>query len=110
MKNYIQKGNVITFTAQKTVVSGQGVLQGALFGVAATSAATGEEFEANLVGVYALPKATGEAAIAAGDPVYWSDDQGHVTTSDTDTKRIGAAIQPTTADASTVTVRLNGVA
>jgi len=110
MKNYIQKGDTITFTTQSPVFSGQGVLQGALFGVAATNADIGEDFEASLVGVYALPKAAGEDAMAPGDPVYWSDDLGRVTTSNTNTKRIGAATQAASADAGTVNVRLNGVA
>lgn len=110
MKNYIQKGDAITLTAQSAVFAGQGVLQGALFGVAATNASAGEEFEAILVGVYSLPKANGEDALAPGDPVYWSDDLGRVTTASADTKRIGAVTQAAPAEAGFVSVRLNGVA
>ena len=37
MKNYVQPGNTITLTAPYAVVSGDGLLVGSIFGVAAGS-------------------------------------------------------------------------
>ena len=42
MKNFVQPGNTITLTAPYAVTSGDGLLVGAIFGVAAGTAAIGE--------------------------------------------------------------------
>src|SRR5579885_349430 len=73
MKNFIQRGDMITVTAPMGgVTSGQGVLVGNLFGVAATTVAEGESVEIATVGVYELPKLV-SAVIAAGDKVAVDD-------------------------------------
>ena len=110
MRNHVQPGNVITFTAAAPVQSGEGMTMGALFGVAATSAATGEDFEAAVVGVYRLPKADDD--IAAGARVFWDAAEGEVTTDDDSgaNRPIGAATEPAGPSAATVAVRLDGVA
>ena len=106
MKNFIQSGNVVTFTAADTVVSGQGVFQGALFGVAATNAATGEDFEAQVVGVFELPKTGG--AIAKGAKVYWSSADSAVTGTASGNTLIGAAVIAASTGDTLARVRLNG--
>jgi len=106
MKNYVQDGDILTFTAAANIASGDGVLQGSLFGVAATAAATGEDFAASIEGVFDLPKATG--AITAGAKVYWNSTSGNVTTTATGNTLIGAATQAATSGAATARVRLNG--
>jgi len=53
VKNYIQPGNTITLTAPYAVVSGDGLLVGSIFGIAAGDAAVGEPVETALVGVTA---------------------------------------------------------
>ena len=40
MKNYVQPGNTLTFTAAAAIASGEGLLMGTLFGVATASATT----------------------------------------------------------------------
>ncbi len=45
MKNYVQSGNVVTLAAPANVKSGDGVLVGSLFGVAAYDAPIGAEIE-----------------------------------------------------------------
>lgn len=106
MKNYIQAGNVLTFTAAADVTAGQGILQGALFGVAATDAETGDDFEAAVTGVFELPKASG--VLTKGQKAYWSTANGNVTGTASGNTLIGA-ITEAAADASTmVRVRLNG--
>ncbi len=107
MKNHVQPGHYLTFTAAAPVTHGQGVLMGALFGIAATNAATGEDFEAAITGVYELPKAAEE--ITAGARVYWDAAEGHVTLDDDGNPLVGAATVTAAAGAALVPVRLNGV-
>ncbi|QEW19006.1 hypothetical protein LA6_001185 [Marinibacterium anthonyi] len=106
MKNYIQAGNVITFTAAETIVSGQGVLQGAFFGVAATDAASGNDFEAAVTGVFELPKAAG--ALTKGQKVYWNTTNANVTGTASGNTLIGAVTEAAADAATTAVVRLNG--
>lgn len=106
MKNFIQPGDVLTLIAPDDVVSGQGVLVGSLFGIAAYNATNGQPVECKLVGVFELPKAAG--AIEQGDAVYWDDGEGEVTTDDDGTVLIGAATEPALNAAPTVRVRLFG--
>lgn len=108
MRNHVQPGNVITFTAAAPVRSGDGVTMGALFGVAATDAAPGQEFEAAVTGVYRLPKAA--VAIAPGARAYWHLANGNVTTTATGARPIGAATEAAGTSATTVAVRLDGTA
>ena len=76
MKNYIQRGEVIEVAAAASAVaSGQVVVIGALLGVANHPAAQGESFNANLVGVYEVPKAAA-AAVAQGAALYWDVSAG----------------------------------
>ncbi|MGV6839277.1 MAG: DUF2190 family protein [Planktomarina sp.] len=110
MNNYIQKGDALTFTAQDDVHAGQGVVQGEFFGVASTDAATGQDFEAFLVGVYNLTRATDDPAADTGDLAYWDVQNSAVTTKENGTKAIGAITQPAPAGSVTIEVRLNGVA
>lgn len=110
MRNFVQEGRYITFTAAGPVASGQGVLMGALFGVATTDASNGQTFEIATFGVYTLPKAAG--AITVGQLLYWDAAAGEVTTSSDSgaNKLIGAAIKAAGSSATSVPVRLNGVA
>lgn len=74
MKNYVQSGDFIEFTAAADVDSGELVQVGSLFGVAVTDVANGAKGTLALKGVFSLPKATGaagDAVAAAGDPVYF---------------------------------------
>ncbi len=74
MKNYIQPGNVLTLTMPTAVKSGEGILVGALFGVAGTDGASGAVVECAVTGVYDLPKAAG--AITQGQAIYWDTAAG----------------------------------
>ena len=105
MKNYVQPGNALTFTATAAVLAGEGVLQGNLFGVAATDADTGEDFEAAIVGVFELPKAA--VALSRGARAYWSSSNSNVTGTASGNALIGAVTDDVVAGASTVNVRLN---
>src|SRR5688572_28924501 len=107
MKNHVQPGDVITFPAPVGgVVSGQGVLVGSAFGVAAYDAAAGQPVECAVVGVYRLAKAAG--AIAFGAKVYWTGTAASTTASGN--TLIGWCAEAAAADADTVAVRLDGTA
>lgn len=107
MRNYVQQGGTLTFSAPYAVASGGGCKVGALFGVASYPADPGVDVELVTVGVFTLPR-TG-AALAAGDPVFWDDSNKVVTgTGGTGLLRIGIATVPAAADSPTAAVRLNG--
>jgi predicted RecA/RadA family phage recombinase len=111
MKTYIAAGNTLTITAAADIASGEGVLVGALFGVAVTDIATGEAGEIALTGVFELPKAPSQAW-SLGAKVYWDDTARQCTTAATGNTLIGAAVRAVGGGASetTGTVRLNGTA
>lgn len=92
MKNYVQRGEAVTVTAPANVVSGQGVLVGALFGVALVDALSGANVDIQVEGVVTLPKATG--AINEGVRVFWDNTAGNVTTTATSNFCIGYAVGP----------------
>lgn len=109
MKNYVQPGNTITLTAPYAVASGDGLLVGAIFGVATGSAAIGESVEAALTGVYDLKKVASQAW-AAGDKVYWDNTAREATKTTTSNTLIGVAVVAVAGGAADTIgrVRLNG--
>jgi predicted RecA/RadA family phage recombinase len=110
MKNFIQRGDMITIAAPiGGVTSGRGVLIGNLFGVAATTAAEGESVEIATVGVYELPKLA-SAVIAAGDKVSWDDTAKQVNVPGAGRYPIGIAIEAAGNGVTAVRVRLDGIA
>ena len=109
MKNYVQPGNTITLTAPYAVASGEGLLVGSIFGVAAGSAALGETVEASLGGVFDLKKVASQAW-AAGDKVYWDNTNKEATKTATSNTLIGVATEAVAGGAGDVIgrIRLNG--
>lgn len=111
MKNYVSQGNTLAITAAAAIASGDGVLTGSLFGVAAGDIAVGEDGIVELTGVFDLPKAASQAW-TVGAKVYWDDTNKRCTTVATGNTLIGAAVLAVGGTASEVVgrVRLNGVA
>ena len=109
MKNFVQPGNTITLAAPAAVTSGSGILVGAIFGIAAHDAASGEPVETVTAGVFDLNK-VGSEAWSVGDRVYWDDTDKRVTKVATDNTLIGVALAAvgSGADETTGRVRLNG--
>ena len=92
MKNYVQPGATLTLTAPYAVTSGDGLLVGSIFGVAAGDAASGATVETALPGVFDLTK-IGSQAWTVGAKVYWDDTNKRCTTVATDNTLIGVAVE-----------------
>jgi predicted RecA/RadA family phage recombinase len=71
MRNFIQRGDVITVPAPANVLSGAGVLVGSLFGVAGHDALSGANVDLHVTGVFSLPK-VGSQAWVVGALIYWN--------------------------------------
>lgn len=111
MRNFIASGDTLTITAGADIASGEGVLEGAIFGVAAGAIANGEQGTIKLTGVFELPKA-GSQAWSVGARVYWDAGNDRCTTSATGNTLIGVAYEAVGSGASETLgkVRLNGAA
>ena len=109
MKNYVQPGRTLTLASPYAVSSGDGLLVGAIFGVATANAASGEAVEAGLVGVFDLKK-TASQAWAVGDRVYWDNTVKETTKTVGSNTLIGVAVEPVSNAATDIVgrVRLNG--
>jgi predicted RecA/RadA family phage recombinase len=108
MKNFVQNGDYLDFTASADVTSGQLVQVGDLHGVSMTAVANGARGVLALKGVFTLPKLVAAAgdATTAGGPVYFSS--GSVSgSSDTGArKQVGVALAVAAQAATTVQVLL----
>lgn len=108
MKNFVQPGNVITFTGPTGgVLSGDLVVIGAVFGISAYNTAEGAEGELALGNVYNLPKATG--ATTEFQAAYWDATAKKVTATSTSNLKIGVFTKANLSGATSADVRLNDV-
>ena len=108
MKNYVQDGETITLPAPYAVASGDGLLVGSIFGVAANAAANGANVEAKINGVYELTTLSTDTA-TPGTKAYWDNTNKRVTTTLTSNSLIGVFTVTKTSGQATSFVRLNGV-
>lgn len=106
MKSFIQKGDVLTFTAPYAVTSGAPFKVGALVAIAVTTAAAGAAVEGKLEGVFSLPKVSPQVW-AVGDKIYW-DDAAQLMTNVTGGTLVGAATESAINASTTGTVYLDG--
>ena len=108
MKNFVQSGGILTAIAPAGgATSGEGVLLDHLFGVAAISAAEGEDVELVTEGVFDIAKEAG-AAFAFGAAAYWDAAAKVVTPTATDNVRIGTATAAALEAAATARIKLLG--
>lgn len=105
MLNYKKSGDVITLTAPRALVSGDGMIVGSFFGVATHDAAINTPVEAYIKGVIELPKAT-PLVISQGDPVYWDNTAFKINKTSSNTL-VGVAETAAASSATVVRVRLN---
>nr|WP_083434544.1 DUF2190 family protein [Sphingomonas sp. Y57] len=109
MNNYVQEGKALNLVAPAGgVVSGRGVLIGALFVVASITAAEGEIFVGRRSGVFDLDAATHATNQAgdAGDPVYWDNTGKKVTRTATGNTIIGVLVEDKVSTVATAKVVL----
>ena len=108
MKNFVQEGKTLTFTAPTGgVVSGGAYLVGGVVAIAAADAAETEEFEGVLEGAFTLDKVTG-TAWTAGDRLYWDNSTKKATKVAGGNTLMGIAGSDAASGATTGVVRLNG--
>ena len=107
MKNFVQRGEILTLAAPYDVASGAGLLVGAIFGVVTSAALSGETVETAVCGVYELAK-TSAQAWTVGAKVYWDNTAKVCTTVDTANTLIGVAVAAAANPSAMGTVRLNG--
>ncbi|WBV43518.1 DUF2190 family protein [Pseudoroseomonas cervicalis] len=105
MRNYLHPGDSLALTIPYAggVTAGQGVLVGALFGVAAMDGAQNALIECQTKGVFDLTKEPA-LAITAGARVFWDNTNRRITTTATGNFQIGIAT--TAALAADTTVRV----
>lgn len=110
MNNFIQPGNVLEMTAPAGgVESGVPIQIGQLVGIPAVDAAEDERFSFQVVGVFRLPKATGQAW-TEGQIVYFDATPGDFTTTAAGNLQAGTAVADAASGDTTGLVRLDGVA
>jgi predicted RecA/RadA family phage recombinase len=87
------------------ILSGQGMLVGAFFGVAAMDAAQNDTVECETRGEFELPKEPGQA-VTAGARLFWDNTNRRLTTTATGNFQVAIATQAALAADPTVRVML----
>lgn len=108
MKSYYKKGDVLTAVAPAGgVKSGQFIVVGGAFGIAAISAAEGEEFELGTGHIFKdIPKIDPEEWDDLA-PIYWNATENKATKLKTGNLKIGLAIGVHSTGTDDGTLRLN---
>ena len=110
MKTFIQNGNVTTVTAPAGgATANHGLLIGNLFGIATCDALAGESVEIATTGVFDLNKSAA-TVIGQGVRVAWDDTAREIALSGVGLYPVGIATLAAGDSATTVTVRLDGIA
>jgi predicted RecA/RadA family phage recombinase len=110
MRNFVQPGDSLAVAVPYAagITAGQGVLVGALFGVAAIDGAQNAVVEAATQGVFDLTKEPA-LAISAGARVFWDNTNRRITTTAAGNFQVGIATVAALAADATVRVWLNRV-
>jgi len=92
MRNYVQPGDSLALAVPYAggVTSGQGVLVGALFGVAAVDGVQNAVIECQTKGVFDIAKEP-TLAITAGARLFWDNTNRRLTTTATGNFQVGLA-------------------
>jgi predicted RecA/RadA family phage recombinase len=106
MKNFVQKGDVLTLAPGAAVASGVGYLFGsALFGVATNDVANGASGEFITQGVVEIAK-TSALAISVGDRLYWDPAAKVVNKTSAAQQQVGVAVAVAGNPSATVLMKL----
>lgn len=111
MKNFVEPGESVEYTAPRDVVSGSPVQIGQLVVVPAVSAVSGVRFNGQTCGVFSVVKADSQAW-TEGAVVYWDEADEEFTTDPSGNLQAGVAVEAVAGDAGLTTgvVRLDGIA
>jgi predicted RecA/RadA family phage recombinase len=105
--NYVQEGNVITYTAGADISSGNVLVIGTRVGVALTDIANGDTGSVQMSGVFNVA-CLGTDVVTQGAVLYWDSDPGQATLTSTDNTLMGYAFAASGDGVTTVDVKLNG--
>lgn len=106
MKNFTQRGDVLTITPTIAVGSGVGYLAGAaLFGVATNDVAANTPGEFKTTGVVEIAK-TSALAIAVGDRLFWDAANKCVNKTSAAQQCVGVAVAAAGNPSATVSMKL----
>lgn len=105
MKNFIQEGHALDYTATAVVAAGVPVLINTVLVMPATNANVGQTYSGWIDGVYEIPCATG-TAWKVNDTLYWDNANKRVTTTTTGNTKIGMAAADKVAGSATGWVKL----
>jgi len=103
---YWQRGETIDYTATEAVSNGDVVDLATRIGVAGNDIAANETGAVHVVGVFEIPKATGE--ITLGAAVYWDKSAKNITTTSESNTPAGWAVAAAKSTDATVLVKLLG--
>ena len=110
MKTFIQNGNIMSVIAPAGGVTvSQGLLVGSLFGIATKDAPAGASVEIATTGVFDLNK-DAATVMGQGDRVAWDDTAREIALPGVGLYPVGIATMAAGDGATTVTVRLDGIA
>ena len=105
-KNYIQEGNVLSYTATAAVASGAVVVIGKRIAIALADIAVGDTGAITAEGVFAVAK-LGTDVVGLGDLLYWDAANNRLTTTAAGNTAAGFAAAPVGAGAGTVNIKIN---
>jgi predicted RecA/RadA family phage recombinase len=106
MKNYIQRGEIVSVAAPAGGVAGGDVVAiGRLLGVAVATAAETAPAEIQVEGVFDVAVASADV-VAVGDTLYWDAVEREVTTASAGNTVAGYAVTDAGAGVTTVRIRL----
>ncbi|MDD5699440.1 MAG: DUF2190 family protein [Victivallaceae bacterium] len=108
LAKYVQRGHSIDYTPEADVAAGDVVIIGDLAGIAKLDIKAGTLGALALVGVFDIPKATGEGTvIAAGTIVFWDAENKQVTATAGENKYLGKTVIASTDDDANARVVIN---
>lgn len=107
MKNFKQKGGVVTLVAPAALAAGVGILVGSLFGITTNAVASGAEVEVLREGVFTVAKNSAEAW-TVGAKVYWDDTAKVFTITNTTDTLVGVCYAVAANPSATGVVLLDG--
>ena len=109
MRNYIQNGHIVRVTTPAGgIASGDALIVGSIFGIAAYSSAEGDPVELSTTGVFQLPKASA-AVLTVGARVAWDNTAKNINVPGTGRFPVGTATEAAGNGITSVAVRLDGI-